>query len=239
MISYLDKDYLRCLSVLRGQVTPPAPMRDLAAWISQRFGVAEPVDIQFDPVTPAEKWRIHPRLQVIFFRAVDADRFRDSFGRRHLDPAGREILDQLAALLAQLPASKRWLHRWNDRKLPTAAELASAFVVFGNFERPARWEINDRISEQTIAAIERNLVGLGIWKVRPLCEHVVFFFHTVDQVRASVRDGVQDKCRQAWLDASRPFDEFGILADSQVKVQFDSREVFERDYGGSWFAYTR
>lgn|GEM_PF-4921792 len=44
----------------------------------------------------------------------------------------------------------------------------------------------------------------------------------------------------AYVDLIRPHDEFGYFAGKEdFPVAFDSKEVFDREYNGSWFYYDR
>jgi len=64
-------------------------------------------------------------------------------------------------------------------------------------------------------------------------------FYTDLQVAERRTDGSEQAYRQAYFDVLKSHDEFGYLSAADYTVAFDSKERFDRVFGGSWLFYDR
>ena len=93
----------------------------------------------------------------------------------------------------------------------------------------------DRKRKQVLKAFS----SAGLSLIQPQFAGTIMMFKTEAQRLAAENNGVQAHIAERWREEVLPFDEFGVLATSELEIRFDSKEVFRRDYGGSWFRYTR
>ncbi len=215
MISYHDPDYLRTRAIKRGEAHLPPHMADLADWIGDRFSCERPLNLEFEWCDPAQSHR----LQVVFERQGTDRLFIDAVG--NFDSAKQ------AQVAAQLRSSKRFEPR----------DLEAFFVIFTAFERAARCEANAAMG-QRIHAIQRAIDDPRIWLIRQEFDSATLFVQSDEQL-SSLTDDHRDLCRDAYMTELLPHDEFGYFAARPIALSFDSKESFERDHAGSWFAYDR
>jgi len=222
MTSYKDEWYKQTKQMLLEGRALDAPLAKLADWIGEQYDVAPPANIRIVVIDPLE---VTARLNVVLRDSADTQVFRRANKVDHDSAKAKAIIAKLRELAAGTKLEKLAAH--------------DLFAVFTSFEETARWEANAAIPPDQLERIEKSLSARGIWKVYPIFDRVTFFFHTDDQVRASLDNGDREACEEVYAKALKPYDRFGFFARSPVHASFDSKESFDRDYDGSWFAYTR
>lgn len=238
MLDPSDPEYPEAKQYKLGKRRMVAPFDQLADWIAGEFSVPRPLLVRLDQ--PDGLFLDRHRLEVVFDREVDANRFHGP-GSASFDQAKQKaVKDGFAAMLADFAPPRlgiiHTLLSFRKEPLPSSAAREKLFVIFSSFEKPARIQALNAIQESKVEDLARQL---GLWKVHRLFASVTFMFETDEEARAALTNGAADKCRKLLAEALRPHDEFGYLADRPIHTKFDSRETFERDYDGSWFYYTR
>jgi hypothetical protein len=219
-ISYWDQDYIRTKRIKLGQAEMEPLFKELANWIAAEFACPVPLNVEFEWVELVSL----PRLQVVFERKTDARSFRDELGNTDLakrDRVTRQFLDLLL--------------KYGDDGFDTDG----MFVIFTAFEPTARWEANSAMNYKRLAEVRNKLDSPMIWLIYPQFETVTFFLHTDAQLAMTEGQPFRQQCQEAYMEALRPFDEMGYFAESPMVPLFESKEGFERDYGGSWQSYMR
>ena len=222
MLSYTEPSYIETAKMVAEGRTLAPPMADLASWIAGQYDVSAPINIRLVNIDPL---RIKKRLRVIF---------RDERDARLFNRANSVDYDstRAAAIIARF--------REVAEGTPLAVRPSNIlFATFSSFEKAARWKANSSIPDDQIGRLEAKLAAHQIWKVYPLFDTVVFFFHTDAQLAASATSGAREACEEVYAQALKPYDRYGFFAKRPIRAFFDSQEAFERDFGGSWFAYRR
>lgn len=215
MLSFTDDDYLRAKAIRRGQQRPSAEMRALAQWIAERFGCEEPLHIELAWCASAQSLR----LQVVFEH--------EGAERRFMSDDGNYDSEKQAAIARQFRAIEAAAGR----------EHGDFFVIFSEFEPTARWEAHSA-AERAIGAVGAAAPGARIWTIHPMFDAATIFLHT-EAERERMSDDDRRRIAAAYMAALRPHDEFGYFRARPIALFYDSRERFDREFNGSWFAYDR
>ena len=221
-MSYTEPSYIETAKMLSDGTSLAPPMSDLASWIAGQYDVAAPINIRLVNIDPL---RIKKRLRVIFRAERDAKLFNRANSVNYDSKRAARIIEKFRELAEGTPLAPR--------------RNAQLFVTFSSFEKASRWRANSAIPDDQIERLEAELAGHNIWKVYPLFDAVVFFFHTDVQLSASLVSGAREACQAVYARALKPYDHHGFFTNRPIEAHFDSKETFERDFGGSWFAYTR
>ncbi len=223
MISPSDKDYAETKLIKLGERHLEPMFKELADWITEHYSGATVLNVRYDKFKTAS--RVLPRLNIIFEWQKDEQRLRSVDGMNY-DPT------QQAVIAAEF---RKVLKRNGNNVFDTTDLL----VIFSAFERVARTEANWRVTNEQLARLNSALDHLGIWTVRPNWEGAAFFFYTDTQLKASEGAPVRAECTGAYTRVLSEYDEFGYFRQRPVTAIFDSKENFEKKYGGRWFNYDR
>lgn len=243
-----DPLYQKYCTVLRKQLPRPEKQIEFCKWLSAEFDVPPPVYLAADK--PHEKNRLwivfHTRDEHESFY-IHTDEFygRDINKERAILAKARELnlLDEVDFLDPPelFVKRKRW---WQRNKRPhiynkTKPTSDGWFVAYTAFAPVALSEAILNVSKRKIQNLKNDFLDVGLWHIKPFFSSAIIMFETEAQKRSAETNGVQQKITEAWKTVIRPFDEFKVLEHVDPPITFDSKETFDRDYDGSWFAYTR
>lgn len=215
MTSPRDPEYAATARLLRGDARLGPPFDRLAAAVGETWGVRV-VNVVHDRTLHGR-----PRLQVIVWDEDEVAPFRDGAGFDR--EAQAAIADRFRSLLG-------WVSRLRY-------DTDGLFVVVSAFAPLARWEAVGRVPEADLETGVRRAGLPDVWTVRSQFDGVVVFVHTDAQVTEA--EARRDACTTAVLDLLAPHDAFGVLTPDTLRLSFDSKETFDRDFDGSWFGYWR
>jgi hypothetical protein len=219
MIISSDKEYIDTKRFKRGEVKLEKPYSDLASWIEEKYDV-NVLNVIYDIALPVRR----PRLQVCVESQDDCDSFRSADDFNFDDTKQKQIIDQFAHLV-RMPSH--------------SIDIEKLFVVFSAFEPIAREEANGKIDESEIESLKSSLGNKELWKIRRSFGGVTFFFYTVNQANTAKKSDLLKTYSSAYFELIKKYDEFNYLTSDNFYVSFDSKENFDKNYKGSWFAYDR
>jgi len=219
MIVSSDKEYIDTKRFKRGEVRLEQPYLDLAGWVEKKYGV-KVLNVIYDIVLPVQR----PRLQICVESQGDCNIFRSKDDFNFDDRKQKQIQDQFVHLV---------------KKASHSIEIDKLFVVFSAFEPIAKEEANGKIDEGEIDSLKSELENEELWKIRRSFGGVTFFFYTENHVNMAKQCDLLSKYSSAYLKLIKRYDEFNYLTADNFHVSFDSKENFDKNYKGSWFAYDR
>ncbi len=219
MIMPSDKDYRETKRLKKSGRPLPSPYRELADWIASAYGV-QVLNIRYETVIPDSR----PRLNVILEWERDQKKFTD---RRGNFDQGKEnqIREQFERLLVEQRVRE--------------IETERLFVIFSAFERVARIEANEKVTEADLDRLKRALANPDLWHISRLFDSATFFFYTIAQAEGYEVKGLRTPYAEEYLRLVKPHDEFGYVARTGILVTFDSKENFDTNYQSNWFYYYR
>jgi hypothetical protein len=197
-----------------------SPHRELAEWINVHYDV-QVLNLILDTIEPGSQ----PRLNVILERAADEERFRQKPFLNFDKDAQLAVHQQFASLTKKV-----------ERQ---TIDVSRLLVIFSAFERVARIEANQRVTDQEIETLKASLADPELWIIRTSVDGVTFFLYTDAQLKAHRDMGARDLYMREYSRLTEPYDEFGYLRTRGVPVSLDSKENFDTNYQSNWFYYYR
>ena len=218
MITASDTEYMATKRIKQGKVTLAAPFDELARRIASTWQVTV-LNIIYGP-----RDSLHPpRLQVILEHQADALKFHCGVNfdreKQHL------VRDRFLTIIGREGA-----HRF---------DVDGLFVVFSAFAPLAREEMDSRIPESDVKALQDRIGNSDLWEISRCFGHVTFFFYTDAQAKRYEAEGKKATYSRLYFDLLKPHDEFGYLDEKEFTVAFDSKQNFDENYKSSWFNYYR
>ena len=219
MIVSSDKEYIDTKRYKRGELQLQEPFSNIACWIENKYAV-KVLNVIYDKINPDQR----PRLQVCIESRKDCEIFSESDGINFDECKQTEILNQFLKLI---------------EKEKSTIDTDKLFVVFSAFAPIAIEEANGKVKEEEIAQLLTKLVNAELWKIRPSFGGVTFFFFTKKQAEKSKKSDLLKVYSNEYLKLIKQYDEFNYIRNEQFIASFDSKENFDRNFNGSWFAYDR
>lgn len=197
---------------------PASPFGELADWMGEAYGV-KVLNARYDVVQPGDR----PRLTVIVEWERDLARFREGGVGLPIKAEQARVAERFAELVGPL----------GRRDIRTDG----LFVTFVAFERVARIEANESVTEGELKELQRRLDNPELWTISRIFDAVTFFFYTRAQAKAAELGGMCEAYAAEYLRVAAVHDQLGYLAASGVHVALDSKENFDTTYGGDWYQY--
>lgn len=218
MILPSDSDYKRTKALKKCNKSLRSPFREIADWISTRYGVIV-LNVEYDTVVSNDR----PRLHVIVEKQSEKSKFYDEAHVNFDSKKQKRISDEFTSII-----QKQGVTDFNTNGL---------FVVFSSFERVARIEANDNIPDRKIKKLKRQLKTKDIWEISRCFDSVTFFFYTDQQLAHFEKEGIRMGFREKYFDLIKPYDEFDYITLKNFPVYLDSKQNFDEKYQGNWFYY--
>jgi hypothetical protein len=219
MIVPSDEDYKQTKRIKVEGKTLPSPFKELSDCIASHY-VVDVLNIFYDTVIPDDR----PRLSVILEYESDADQFRGTDG--NFDKSKQDFVRKTFEDI---------LVQQNNKTF----DVDGLIVIFTSFERVARVEANERVTDDDIERLKTSLNNADIWDIATCFDAAVFFFYTNNQLLWHKATGLADSCAHSYEQLVNGYDEFGYLKRRGIAVNFDSKENFDKNFNESWFYYWR
>lgn len=218
MIMTSDREYKLTRRIKQGKKHLQPPFAELAQWIADRWNVTV-LNVICDRANSLHA----PRLQVILEYETHVGRFRR--GMNFDEEKQQAIADKFLEIL--------------DRDKTNSFDVDGLFVVFSAFTPLAIEEADTQLSEKDIKLLKRQINNQDLWEVSRCFGHVTFFFYTDDEMKRYEAAGKKEEYARLYYNLLKQHDEFGYLRERDFKVNFDSKQNFDKKYGGNWFNYYR
>lgn len=78
-----------------------------------------------------------------------------------------------------------------------------------------------------------------LWDIRGYNDMIIFFYFTDDQFSACHADGTSDRIKEEFLQLLKKHDKDDLITRESLYgfIRFESKETFDRDYGGQEWMY--
>lgn len=176
-----------------------------------------------------------PRLTIVLERSAEL--------RGFMSRSGFSFLANKQAITAQIWEETSVEHPsvWRSAlslRDPDAGETHSIFVCFAEFEQVAEYAAHKAVKGKDLRTFAASL-GLGdrLWRLERSFGPPIVFVHSDEQARALRSTESQAHWADLYYTLVKPHDEFGYLERSEIVIEVDSRETFERDFAGNWYYY--
>jgi len=219
LISAREPGYKETLQIKLGKAALSAPDTQLCAWVASHYGVTAPLNVHYDEIHDGEL----PRLNIIFDRRGDAASFqkKDGFGFNTRKQGSVLKTARQLGVLDHLDA----------------ASQENTLVIFSELENAVRAEAVAAITDADIEAIRSVMPGPRAWLVSRIFGVAIVFFEADSDLSSKAGKHAQEAWRKALQAKSKEYDACRYFDTEPLRVSFDSRENFEKNYNGDWRAY--
>lgn len=220
MVFVDDKDYMETLEILRGERELPQVFKELKKWMKEKYNVTAYNFIfrEFEFNNPKHKFRL-------FILLSNADDCRRMFKGYNYDEREQKEISQKFYELAL---------ENNFDKLDNAKDI---FVSYNDFSEELAMDINDR----TCQAVGKGLCDKyklnSIWEIHAAFSRVTVFYQADEDVRVNWENGISNAIRSEYFAELHRQDEFHILTDDRIVMDFDSKENLDKNFMGSLYYY--
>ncbi|MCC9606824.1 hypothetical protein LOC69_13060 [Blastopirellula sp. JC733] len=191
----------------------------MAAWISKIWN-SRVLNVVYERVGPTAI----PRLEVVLEDHADVERF--CVGPLQYDTRKQNaIATKFLKLIADVPDG--------------TFEVDRLFVIFSAFAPIAREEADNHLTKSDIANLLVRIGNPDLWTINRFSGHATFFFYTEEQVARYKVVGLEEEYAHRYYYLVKPYDEFGYLSLDDYRINFDSKENFDKKFQSSWFYYYR
>ncbi|MGC8771440.1 MAG: hypothetical protein ACP5Q5_09345 [Brevinematia bacterium] len=218
MLLIRDEFYKLAKEIKKGNVKVVTELIPFIDWVNKKYSVKVlNVSIEYEKI----KNKIIPRISIILERRSDFNKFVD-------DRLTIDINKQNECLEAFL--------KLYPKKIKNVEE---AFVTFDIFENTAIYEAIRAVKKDELEEIKKSVDKDCLWLIDNTMGFFVVFTNT-EKEREEIN--TSDACKiikEKLFNLVKLYDEFNYITPDILKIEFDSKENFEKNYKGNWFYYYR
>ncbi len=113
------------------------------------------------------------------------------------------------------------------------------WIEFIDFEVEMRNEFYIRIFQKIADSLTDKYNKYSVWKICPGLSFgsVIVFYYNDEDINNNSKDGINEQIKNDFYLASKEYDEFDVTRNDEFSVKYDSKDSFEKNYGGNWRAY--
>ena len=153
MITSYDIEYKNTKLIKQGKTTLDESFTKLADLIKNKIGV-KPINFHYDVLTHNNQ----PRLQVIFEKRIDSEKFHSKKELSFLKLDKEKIITDL------------FREVFNDKY-----RSDNLYVTYGTFENIAKQEANSNVPENVINELKIKYARQDLWEIRKTFSSAIFF----------------------------------------------------------------
>jgi len=232
-----DRAYLSAKRLKQGTSLLDSIYDAFVASFDDRFGFP-PLAVGVDTIERPKRAGSRPRLGVVLERSSQCLSFNASpepFANYDTRKQ-RQVADLFVGTMRGMDLRRLFgMPRRTPRTYPWRNEI---FVVFSDFERTAKREVNDLVPRPELDDWVASL-GLGeqFWCTERFAGPPIVFVHTEDQAAALMNSSMPDAWADSYFALANRHDEFGYLTRDDVAIAVDSKENFDTNYASNWYYY--
>ena len=111
------------------------------------------------------------------------------------------------------------------------------FVIASDFRNVAIDEAHNNISEEKLQDIAQVIDKDNIWLIRKYGSWITIFLYKEKNSSYTNKKDILKQFTELYFPLLKEFDEFNYCKISDLKVDFDTKENFEKNYQGNWYYY--
>lgn len=219
MITASDPAYQDTLLVKRGQKIMPVVFAQLLAWINKKYSVRA-INLCYDQVRADHQ----PRIEIVFESGADLQKFCTSTPWNYDKAIQRKIADEFEQMVKA---------HGSQNEYPTDRLI----VNYSDFAAIARGEAGNQLPREQRMEFLKTFIKDPVWEIHLHGAALMVFFFEEGQVSRYRDSPLIEEMKREYYSLIKPFDEFGYI--HEITVGFDSKEEFDRKYGGNWLNYYR
>ena len=210
------EDYIESKNLKKGLITLKSPLLDLQNWFMDEYGV-KPLNLIYEFLEHNQK----PRLTLVWDTREDTLKF---------NPDWREFKNKEEIIVKKFQELSEPYKDYSAERM---------FMINGGFSYLAITEANQKVKEEEIENLIKELSEFEIWKIMKRESSARFFFFTEEQVEKYKQEEYINYLSNRYYELVNKYDEFGYLEKSGLKISVDSKYNIEIIYKGNWGGYLR
>jgi len=212
-----EKLYLQTRSLKRGQSSLDPVLAGVCQRVYDRLGV-RPLNLLYDrnDIGPNKG---KPRLNVIFDTNEDYYHVHKNW------------------LVMRSAAKKVILQEWAERSHGETHETADVHLISDCFAAAAISRASEMMRTNHEIELLHCFANENVWAIHGVGWATVVFFDTELSKDNAAKSGVTQTIESACYKLLKTYDEFDYLSREQFGVNFDSKEVLDRDFEGNLYYY--
>ena len=210
-----------------GQKTMNPDFKDLADWIDKTYDVRT-INIIYDTFIAAR--RKQSRLQICFEFERERLIFRDDT-RINFDT------DKQTAIATKFKEILRMKNGLTGFIRSSRYVTDNILIVFSAFKPVARIEANEKIPQEKVKDLQKELDNPDLWLISKAFGGVTFFLYLDDQVRKYEGSKIKKDWTDKYFDLLERYDEFKYFKRKGFSINLDSKENFDKNYESNWYYY--
>jgi hypothetical protein len=111
------------------------------------------------------------------------------------------------------------------------------FVCYSEFSHIINQETGDKIPKDQLSALIDKYKKEDVWIIQMLITGFKIFYFKERQIEIHRNDKFIEEMKNDFFELIKPYDEFDYIRREQIWIGFDSKENFDKNYGGSWYNY--
>lgn len=208
--------------------------RALADFIDQTFEVRT-INIIYDTFGADKR----PRLNICFEFGREKQAFNENNAGYNFDRKKQQLIaGKFKQTLKEqhLPGKRGLLDIF--RKFASGKYKTDNILVFYSaFEPIARIEAYEKIPEQNVDQLKKELGNQDLWTISRAFGEPTFFLYTDEQVKHYENSDMRKEWANRYFDLLAPHDEFGYFTREKFNICLDSKENFDTNYSSNWYYY--
>ena len=222
-----DKEYKTTKQIMLGQKTINPDFKELADWIDRTYDVRT-INIIYDTFISAR--RKQSRLQICFEFERETLKFRDDT-RINFDT------DKQTAIATKFKEILRMKNGLTGFIRSSRYVTDNILIVFSAFQPVARIEANEKIPQEKVKELQKELDNPDLWLISKAFGGVTFFLYLDDQVRKYEGSKTKKHWTDKYFDLLERYDEFKYFNRKDFSINLDSKENFDKNYESNWYYY--
>jgi len=218
MIMPSDKTYQKTKQIMLGKEKMNPDFKLLADFIDKKFNV-KVVNIIYDHIDSYGC----PRLNICFEFEYEKRSF-DANPNERFSVFDRKKQQIIAKKFEQLADNEKYKTR-------------GAWIIYSAFEPIAKTEANEKISEEELDKLRKQLDNKDIWTISRLFTGVTFFLYTDEQLKTYEDSSLKKEWADMYFDILKTYDEFDYFKRDTFDIFLDSKEDFDKNYDSNWWYY--
>lgn len=231
-----DKTYKITKRIMLGESVMNPDFRLLADFIDQTFGV-KTINIIYDTFGVDKR----PRLNICFEFGREQQVFNENNAAFNFDSKKQQLIARKfkETLKEQDLGGKNGIWSIFTNSDNDKYNTRNVFVCYSAFEPIARIEAYEKIQEQDVARLKKELRNQDLWTISRAFGEPTFFLYTDEQVQHYENSDMKKEWANKYFDLLVPNDEFRYFTREKFNICLDSRENFDTNYSSNWFYYYR
>jgi len=214
---FSNESYNKALKIFKKETTLNTEYIEFSGWIKSKYNV-DILDVNFEYIKNPD---LVPRLEIVFKDDADYNIFEPN-----LFSPDKSKVNQI----------KNYFIKNFDKANDYIDKL---FVTFSNFKATYKDKVSVEISDRSLEEIVKKYKNKNIWKIYKSFWTITIFLQNEALKTNENMEKISQDITELYYEEIKKHDKLKIIGIDEIVPRFDSKELFDRNYKGNWFYYSR